>query len=67
MAETGIMTGICTSPYSSPYPIEKVGESPDIPIPSQCENSLSKWGRTRTIPTETSLFAISKSNYRCRE
>jgi len=22
------MAGICTSPYSSPYPIEKVGDSP---------------------------------------
>ena len=25
MAETGIMVGICTSPYPSPHPIEKVG------------------------------------------
>jgi len=29
MAETGIMAGICTSPYPSPYPIEKVGDSPN--------------------------------------
>ena len=28
MAGTGIMAGICTSPYPSPYPIEKVGDSP---------------------------------------
>jgi len=28
MAGTDIMAGICTSPYSSPYPIEKVGNSP---------------------------------------
>ena len=28
MAGTGIMAGIRTSPYPSPYPIEKVGDSP---------------------------------------
>ena len=28
MAGTGIMAVICTSPYPSPYPIEKVGDSP---------------------------------------
>ena len=28
MAGTGIMAGICTSPYPSPYPTEKVGDSP---------------------------------------
>jgi len=28
MAGTGIMTGICTFPNPSPYPIEKVGDSP---------------------------------------
>ena len=28
MAGTGIMVGICTSPYSSPYPIEKVRDFP---------------------------------------
>ena len=28
MAGTGIMVGICTSPYPSPYSIEKVGDSP---------------------------------------
>jgi len=28
MAVTGIMAGICTSPYPSPYPIEKFGDSP---------------------------------------
>ena len=27
MAGTCIMTGICTSPYPSPYPTEKVGDS----------------------------------------
>jgi len=26
MAGTGIMAGICTSPYPSPYPIEKIGD-----------------------------------------
>ena len=28
MAETGIMAGICTSLYPSPYPTEKVEDSP---------------------------------------
>jgi len=28
MAGTCIMTGICTFPYPSPYPTEKVGDSP---------------------------------------
>ena len=28
MAGTGIMAGICTSPYPSPYPTKKVGDSP---------------------------------------
>ena len=28
MAGTGIMAGICTSPYPSPQPTEKVGDSP---------------------------------------
>ena len=28
MTGTGIMAGICTSSYPSPYPIEKVGDSP---------------------------------------
>jgi len=28
MAGTGIMAGICTSPYSSPYLIEKFGNFP---------------------------------------
>ena len=28
MAGTGIMAGICTSTYPSPYPTEKVGYSP---------------------------------------
>jgi len=42
MAGTCIMTGICTSPYSFPYLIEKVGDSSflvPIPIPSQYEIS----------------------------
>ena len=28
MAGTGIMAGKCTSSYPSPYPTEKVGDSP---------------------------------------
>ena len=38
MAGTGIMAGICTSPYSSPYPTEKVGDSPyPYPYPVNAE------------------------------
>jgi len=36
MARTDIMAGICTSPYSSPYPTEKVGNSP-YPYPVNAE------------------------------
>ena len=58
------MAGICTSPYPSPYPTEKVGDSPiPIPIPSLCGNSPSKRGRVRAIPRGTSLFAISSRHH----
>jgi len=40
MVGTGIMAGICPSPYPSPYPTEKVGDSPypylvNVGIPRQ--------------------------------
>ena len=56
MAGMGIMAGICTSPYPSPYPTEKVGNSP-YPVNA---GFPSKRGRVRAIPTRTDLFAISK-------
>ena len=59
--ENGDMAGICTSPY----PSEKVGDSPPIPIPSQCGDSPSKRGQVRAIPTGTSLFAISSCKREC--
>jgi len=33
-----------------------------IPIPSQCGDSPTKWGRVQAIPTGTSLFVISTRN-----
>jgi len=43
------MAGICTSPYPSPYPIEKVGDSP-YPYPVNAGIP---------VKTGTGLFAIS--------
>ena len=64
MAGTGIMAGICTSPYPSPYPTKKSrGFSIPILIPSQCGDSPSKREQVRAIPTGTDLFAISKYIY----
>jgi len=57
MAGTGIMAGICTSPYSSPYPTEKVGDSPypypypvNAGIPRQNGNGFGQYPRGRAIP-----------------
>jgi len=36
MTGTSIMAGICTSTYSSPYPIEKVGDF-SYPYPANAE------------------------------
>ena len=41
MAGTGIMAGICTSPYSSPYPTEKVEDSP-YPYPYPVNAGISR-------------------------
>jgi len=54
MAGTGILAGICISPYPSPYPIEKVRDSPyPYPYPVNagisCQNGDGfeqyPWGR----------------------
>ena len=54
MAGTGIMAGICTSPYPSPYPIEKVGDSPypypypvNAGIPRQNGDGVGQYPRGR--------------------
>jgi len=51
---TGIMVGMCTSPYPSPYPIEKVGDSPypypylvNARIPRQNEDGFGQYPRGR--------------------
>jgi len=38
-----------------------------ILIPSQCGDFPSKWGRVRTIPTGTGLFAISNQKISVRK
>ena len=54
MAGTGIMAGICTSPYPSPYPTEKVGDSPypypypvNAGIPPQNGDGFGQYPRGR--------------------
>ena len=54
MAGTGIMAGICTSPYPSPYPTEKVGDSPypypypvNAGIPHQNRDGFGQYPRER--------------------
>jgi len=43
MAGTGIVAGICTSPYPSPYPIEKIGDSPyPYPYPYPVNAGISR-------------------------
>jgi len=60
MAGTSIMTGICTSSYPFLIPNRKSRRFLiPISIFSQCRDFSSKLGRTRTIPTWTSLFVIS--------
>jgi len=62
MAGTGIMAGICTSPYPSPYPTEKVGDSPyPYPYPYPVNAGIPvKTGTGSDNTHGTSLFAISK-------
>ena len=54
MAGTGIMAGICTSSYPSPYPTEKVGDSPypypytvNAGIPCQNGDGFGQYPRGR--------------------
>jgi len=52
MAGMGIMAGICTFPYPSPYPTEKVGDSPypypvNAGIPRQNGNEFGQYPRGR--------------------
>jgi len=54
MTGTGIMAGICTSPYPSPYPTEKVGDSPypypypvNAGIPRQNGDGFGQYPRGR--------------------
>jgi len=42
MARTGNIAGICTSPSSSPYPIEKIG---DFPYPYSVNAKISRQNR----------------------
>ena len=60
MVGTGIMAGICPSPYHPHIQLKKSGILIPIPIPSQCGDSPSKRERVRTILTGTDLFAISR-------
>jgi len=52
------MAGICTSSYTSTYPIEKVGDSL-YPYPVNADILPSKQRRVQTIHTGASLFTIS--------
>jgi len=50
MMGMGIMAGICISPYPSPYPTEKVGDSPypvNAGIPHQNGDGLRQYSRGR--------------------
>ena len=54
MAGTGIMASICTSPYPSSYPTEKVGDSPypypypvNARIPHQNGDGFGQYPRGR--------------------
>jgi len=50
MTGTGIMAEICTSPSPSPYPIEKIGDSPcpvNAGIPHQNGDGFGQYPRGR--------------------
>ena len=64
MAGTGIIAGICTSPYLSPYPIEKIGDSPypysypvNAGISRQNEDGFEQYPRRR-LYSPSLLFTI---------
>jgi len=59
------MAGIYTSPYPSPYPIEKVGDSPypylypvNVGIPRQNEDEFGQYPRGRVYLQVFHLFFI---------
>jgi len=57
------MAGICTSPYPSPYPIEKVGDSPypvNAGIPRQNEDGFGQYPRGRVY-----LPSLNSSGLEC--
>jgi len=55
------MAGIYIYPHNHPRTQLKKSEIPHIHTHTQLMRRFpSKWGRIRTIPTETDLFAISK-------
>jgi len=58
MTGTGIMVGICTSPYTSPHTQLKKSGIPNTHTQSMREFP-SKQKRIQAIPTGTDLFAIS--------
>ena len=61
MAGTGIMAGICTFPYPSPYPTEKVGDPPypypvNAGIPRQNGDGFGQYPRGRVyLPSLVSI------------
>ena len=68
MAGRGIMAGICTSPYPSPYPTEKVGDSPypypypvNAGIPRQNGDGFGQYPRGRVYLPSLSVHSKTKS------
>ena len=50
MAGTSIMVGICTSSSPSPYPIEKIGDSPypyPYPVNAMIRNGFGQYSRSQ--------------------
>jgi len=66
MAGTGIMAGICTSPYPSPYLTEKVGDYPypypypvNAGIPRQNGDGFGQYPRGRVyLPSLVLSFSV---------
>jgi len=74
MTGTGIMAGICTSPYPFPYLTEKVGDSPypypypvNAGIPRQNGDGFGQYPRGRVylpslLRTKTLLKILERTN-----
>jgi len=66
------MAGICTSPYPSPYPIEKVGDSPypypypvNAGIPRQNGDGFEQYPRGRIyLSSLVTVTSLSTNNNR---